>query len=893
MTATTVHLKDYTPFPFVVKQVHLNFDLGETATITGTFQIQAKKQDVYCDRLECDQRLPCAAHNQGSRGFLKLHGADTLKLESVFLDGVRLTEGVDGFVVSEGALTVSVPTTQQFTLGIVVTVQPLTNTALYGLYKSSGIFCTQCEAEGFRRMMYFPDRPDVLSRYTVRIVADKTESPILLSNGNLVAEGDLPGGRHYAIWVDPWPKPCYLFALVAGDLVPTRGTFTTMSGKEVQLCIWTQAHNADKTTHAMKSVKKAMKWDEEVYGREYDLALFNIVAVDDFNMGAMENKGLNIFNSRLILCSAETATDDHYAVIEGVIGHEYFHNWSGNRVTCRDWFQLSLKEGFTVFRDSNFSADMQSRPVKRIDFVRTLRTRQFPEDAGAMAHPVRPASYQKIDNFYTMTIYEKGAEVIGMYHTLLGSANFRKATDLYFNRHDGQAATVDDMYQAMVDTYPELARMGDFKLWYSQAGTPVVHVSTDYDEASQTFKLALSQTLPATADAPHTTKQPQVIPVAVGLLDSKGQDILPEKTAVLCLNQASQNFEFKGISERPVVCSVFRGFSAPVKIKYEQTTDELLFQLAHDTDEFNRYEAGQKLFTAAILEAHAHPDEVKLNPKLVEAVRRVLTHSSLDHLFIANVLSLPGVAELIADIAEADPLAMHTARSAVVNSLATALESDFKAVFDACCSSNPYEFTKSEMGRRTLRNTSLSFLVSTGKQAYIDLARECFVSATSMTDAHAAVSILSRVNCAARETSLNELYEKYKDEQLVLVTWLRIQASAELPGNVPALRALMDHPAFDIKNPNKCYAMWVGMSLSTTSLHAADGSGYQFLADAVIACDKVNPQVASRIVQPFTKIKAYDQPRQALMRKELERLAGAGLSANPLELVNASLRSCC
>ncbi|MDX1597774.1 MAG: aminopeptidase N, partial [Marinobacter sp.] len=641
----TIYLKDYRVPDFLVDHVDLRFELYEDgARVHSTLSLR---------------RNPEAFDN---RGALELDG-DSLKLESVALDGAVLEIGQyedlgDKLVVAE------VP--DAFELTVVTWIEPQNNTRLEGLYKSSGMFCTQCEAEGFRCITFFPDRPDVMSRFRTRIEADKSSYPILLSNGNDVEQGDLADGRHFVTWEDPFPKPCYLFALVAGDLVEKRDTFTTLSGRNIDLRMYVEPRNSEKCEHAMDSLKRSMRWDEEVYGREYDLDIFMIVAVDDFNMGAMENKGLNIFNSSCVLASQETATDLAFQRIEAIVAHEYFHNWSGNRVTCRDWFQLSLKEGFTVFRDSQFSSDMGSPTVKRIEDVTLLRTAQFAEDGGPMAHPVRPASYMEISNFYTLTIYEKGAEVVRMIHTLLGPELFRKGSDLYFERHDGQAVTTDDFVKAMEDASGR--DLSQFRLWYEQAGTPVLNISDSYDEQTGIYHLTVEQTIPDTPG--QQDKQPQHIPFALGLLDSNGNDI-PLKMAdgdddapterVLELTEASHTFEFNDVREQPVP-SLLRQFSAPVRVVYSWTREQLEFLMSHDSDGFNRWDAGQRLAVDVISSLVDAPDDAEIEPRLVAAYRHLMSDTSLDQALVAKMLQLPSEAYLIELADSPDVQAIHQAR---------------------------------------------------------------------------------------------------------------------------------------------------------------------------------------------------------------------------------------
>ncbi|CAA7390740.1 unnamed protein product [Spirodela intermedia] len=879
-----IFLKDYKMPDYYFDSVDLSFLLGEEKTIVSS-------KIIVSPRIE------------GNSHPLVLDGRD-VKLLSVKVDDKDLKE--EDFHLDSHHLTLTRPPSGTFTLEIVTEICPQNNTSLEGLYKSSGNFCTQCEAEGFRKITFFQDRPDVMAIYTCRIEADKTLYPVLLSNGNLIEQGDLEGGKHYALWKDPFKKPSYLFALVAGQLESRDDTFITSSGREVSLRIWTPAQDLPKTAHAMYSLKAAMKWDEEVFGLEYDLDLFNIVAVPDFNMGAMENKSLNIFNSKLVLASPETATDGDYAAILGVIGHEYFHNWTGNRVTCRDWFQLSLKEGLTVFRDQEFSSDMGSRTVKRIADVSRLRNFQFPQDAGPMAHPIRPHSYIKMDNFYTVTVYEKGAEVVRMYKTLLESSGFRKGMDLYFKRHDGQAVTCEDFFAAMRDAND--ADLSNFLLWYSQAGTPNVKVVSSYNSEAMTFSLKFSQGVPATPG--QHVKEPMFIPVAVGLLTSSGEDIpitsvyhdgtletvmengQPVFTTILKVNKKEDEFVFANIAERPIP-SLLRGFSAPIRLDSDLTDEDLFSLLAHDSDGFNRWEAGQILSRKLMLSLVAdfqQSNPLVLNPKFVEGLRTIIRDPSLDKEFIAKAVTLPGEGEIMDLMEVADPDAVHAVRSFIRKELALQLKEEFLSTVINNRSSEPYTFDHENLARRALKNVALAYLASLGDEELTNLALDEYKSATNMTDQVAALAAIAQNPGLAREEVLLDFYQKWSDDFLVVNKWLSLQAMSDIPGNVANVQNLLKHPSFDLRNPNKVYALVGGFCASPVNFHAKDGSGYKFLGDIVLQLDKLNPQVASRMVSAFSRWRRFDDYRQALAKEQLEKiLAANGLSENVYEIASKSL----
>ncbi|XP_020115205.1 puromycin-sensitive aminopeptidase isoform X2 [Ananas comosus] len=883
-TPKEIFLKDYKMPDYLFDTVDLRFQLGEDKTIVSSkIAVLPRVEGISCP--------------------LVLHGRD-VKLLSIKLDGKELKG--EEYKLDSRYLTLTSPPSSAFTLEIITEIYPQNNTSLEGLYKTSGNFCTQCEAEGFRKITFYQDRPDVMAKYTCWIEADKSLYPVLLSNGNLVEQGDLENGKHYVLWEDPFKKPSYLFALVAGQLESREDSFVTCSGRKVALRIWTPAQDVPKTAHAMYSLKAAMKWDEEVFGLEYDLDLFNIVAVPDFNMGAMENKSLNIFNSKLVLASPETASDGDYAAILGVIGHEYFHNWTGNRVTCRDWFQLSLKEGLTVFRDQEFSSDLGSRTVKRIADVSRLRNYQFPQDAGPMAHPVRPHSYIKMDNFYTVTVYEKGAEVVRMYKTLLGSSGFRKGMDLYFQRHDGQAVTCEDFYAAMRDA--NSADFSNFLLWYSQAGTPSVKVTTSYDPNAQTFTLKFSQEVPPTPGQP--VKEPMLIPVAVGLLDSTGKDMplsfiynngnlqalkngnQPVFTTVLQVKKKEEEFVFSDIPERPIP-SLLRGFSAPIRLDSDLMDSDLFFLLAHDSDEFNRWEAGQVLARKLMLNLVADYQQNKslvLNPNFVDGIRSILCNSSLDKEFISKAITLPGEGEIMDMMAVADPDAVHAVRTFIKKQLALQLKEEFLATLKNNRSSEPYVFDHPSMARRALKNTSLAYLASLNEPELTELALNEYKSATNMTEQFAALAAIAQNPGQVRDDVLADFYNKWQDDFLVVNKWFALQAMSDIPGNVANVQKLLSHPAFDLRNPNKVYSLIGGFCGSPVNFHAKDGSGYKFLGDVVLQLDKINPQVASRMVSAFSRWRRYDETRQTLAKAQLEMIMSAnGLSENVYEIASKSL----
>ena len=869
----TIYLKEYQAPAYDVVSLHLHFDLRETETVVTATQ-----------------------HLKRLRGEpLVLNGED-LALLSITIDGETLAPG--RYEVSDESLTIKDPPSQ-FQLTIRTRINPKENTTLDGLYLSSGNFCTQCEAEGFRRITYYQDRPDVMTLFTTTIEGDQGKYPVLLSNGNLIDSGESENGRHWAKWEDPFKKPCYLFALVAGNLQYIEDRFTTLSGRDVTLRIYVEAHNIDKCEHAMASLQRAMKWDEAVYGREYDLDIYMIVAVDDFNMGAMENKGLNVFNSKFILARPEIATDTDYAQIEGVVAHEYFHNWSGNRVTCRDWFQLSLKEGFTVFRDQSFSADMFSHAVKRMEDVNILRSAQFVEDGGPMSHPVRPDAYVEINNFYTLTVYQKGAEVVRMIQTLVGADGFRKGTDLYFERHDGQAVTCDDFVSAMEDA--NRIDLTQFKRWYSQSGTPEVTIRTDYDAVARSYSVTFKQTCPPTPN--QATKLPYHIPVAMGLMDQNGAGIelqLQGEDApcgvhrVLDLKEEMQTFIFIKVDEAPIP-SVFRHFSAPVKIHYDYGDEALAFLMAHDDDEYNRWDAGQRLAIRCITQlvegeanangnANANASQATLQ-HFSDAFGALLKNVDLDASLVAEALRLPRESYLGEFFTPADPVAIHDARCHLMRTLAQAHGDALWGLYEGLAQPE-YHIDADSMGRRALRNTALAYLMCLETEAAIARGYDQFETANNMTDVMAALSALCQIDCSERETALAAFYAQWKHVPLVVDKWLILQATSQVSGTLDRVKALKEHESFNIKNPNKVRSL-IGAFCSgnPAQFHQTDGAGYAFLADNVLALDAMNPQIAARLLSPLIQWRRYDDARQVQMKTQLQRILDTkDLSKNVYEI---------
>ncbi|GAA0633458.1 aminopeptidase N [Thalassospira tepidiphila] len=872
-----IRREDYKEPDFIVEKVELVFDLDRDVTNVKSRLFMAAN--------------PVRGTGKGDEVFL--HGED-MKLLSVTLNETRLASS--DFTVDQEGLRFKAPG-QNFIAELETQISPANNTRLEGLYVSQSAFCTQCEAEGFRRITYFPDRPDVMATYRVTINANKESCPVLLSNGNLIDSGDLDGGRHFAVWEDPFPKPSYLFALVAGDLACVEDSFKTMSGRDVALRIFVEHGNEDRCDYAMDSLKRSMKWDEEVYGLEYDLDLFNIVAVSDFNMGAMENKSLNVFNAKFVLARPDTATDGDYERIESIVAHEYFHNWSGNRVTCRDWFQLSLKEGLTVFRDQEFSADQRSRPVQRIKDVNALRAAQFPEDAGPLAHPVRPDSYMEINNFYTATVYEKGAELIRMMHTLLGPDGYRKGIDLYFDRHDGQAVTCDDFAKAMEDANG--IDFSQLKLWYSQAGTPKLSWQGDYDADAKQYRLTISQKTDPTPG--QSDKKPLHMPISIGLLGADGSDLVAKTVE---LTEASQEFVFDGVTEAPVL-SFNRGFSAPVNITTDQPDDELVFLMGNDSDAFNRWEAGQKYATRLMLSAiaayeanggdvdAAFSDEQAHVDAFIAAMRATLINDDLDKAFRADALVLPGEAFLSEQRKPANPEAIYQVRTALRKRIGQALSDDFANTYHQNASNAAFTPDAASAGQRALRATALAYLVASGADEFADVAVAQYGTADNMTDQMAALSVLNNLDHPGRETALADFEERFANDGVVLDKWFSLQAMSSRDDTLARIKDLMSHPAFTMRNPNKVRALIGAFATGNPRhFHAKDGSGYAFYADRLIELDDINPQVAARLCAPLGKWAKYDADRADKMKAELNRiLAKPEISRDLYEIASKSVAS--
>jgi aminopeptidase N len=877
----TIYRKDYQVPVYLIDHVELKFLLDSQQThVTAHLTLQ---------------RNPVS---QVANHDLILAG-ENLTLLNLALDGQTLSP--DYYQQTADSLIIRMlPQDKSFVITVENFINPAANTALEGLYASNGMLCTQCEAQGFRKITYFLDRPDVMAKFTTTLIGDKTLYPVLLSNGNKVASGELDNNQHWVKWEDPFAKPCYLFALVAGQLEMLKDSFTTMSGRNVALQIFVAAHDLDKCDHAMQSLKRAMRWDEKVYGREYDLDLYMIVAVGHFNMGAMENKGLNIFNTKFVLARPDTATDEDYEGIEAVIAHEYFHNWTGNRITCRDWFQLSLKEGFTVFRDQEFTADHTSRGVKRIEDVVLLRSRQFAEDAGPLAHPIRPDSYIEINNFYTLTVYEKGAEVVRMIHTLLGAERFRLGCDLYFIRHDGQAVTCDDFVTAMEEA--NSIDLTQFRQWYAQAGTPLIQVEQSYNADKQELTLTLSQSNPATPG--QTEKPPLHIPVKVGLLNPDGSIALcylpsiphgnsGREEVVLELTQARQSFVFCALAQQPIV-SLLRGFSAPVKVQMQQSLEELAFLLSYDDDLFNRWEAGQKLATQIIFSLIADKQQgrkLTLNPILIDAFGKVLAQSWEDLSYFSLLLKLPSEIYLAEQMAVVDVEAIHQVREFVRRQLAQHFQPQLRSLYQNYHREESGQFDAGAIGRRRVKNVCLSYLTAleTSESQQLSLAQ--FNSAKNMTDQIAALGAIVNSYHPEKQPCLEAFYQQWQDEALVIDKWFTLQACSTMPNTFAIVQKLMTHPAFDLKNPNRVRSLLGAFcNNNPVNYHAENGEGYEFLANQVIALNSLNPQVASRMVTALTSWRRFDVHRQALMKAQLQRIMQtAEISPDVYEIASKSL----
>lgn len=870
---TAIFLKDYKVPPFLIDKTELTFDLDETTTVV-TSKLHMRRNPL----------------DEKSTAPLILDGGEDVKLIGVAMDGYALPP--EEYQLVDDKLIITA-TADAFILTCETLIEPQNNTRLEGLYRSSSMFCTQCEAEGFRHIAYYLDRPDVMSVFTTTIIADESRYPVMLSNGNEVGRSKSEDGKTVVVWHDPFPKPAYLFALVAGDLAVKNDVFTTQSQREVKLQIFTESHNIDKVDYAMEALKRSMRWDEETYGREYDLDIFMIVAVDDFNMGAMENKGLNVFNSSCLLASPKTTTDDTFLRVEAIVAHEYFHNWSGNRVTCRDWFQLSLKEGFTVFRDQSFSADMHSETVKRVEDVSFLKTAQFAEDAGPMAHPVRPASFIEISNFYTLTVYEKGAEIVRMIHTLLGATLFRKGSDLYFERHDGQAVTCDDFVTAMQDASGIDLTL--FKRWYSQAGTPIVSVTDEYFPADNRYVLTVRQETPVTPGQP--TKLPLHIPIRVGLLSQEGEEIqvnyLGESSndVTLLLTEAVQTFEFHHVPSKPVP-SLLRSFSAPVKLRYDYSTEQLLLLMSSDSDGFNRWSAAQQLAVnelTQLIQQASKGQPLSIDSQLVTGFKALLEDASLDPAMVALILALPSQAYL-SELAETiDPHAIKQARHFLKVTIAEMLSAQFAAAYQENTICSEYQATAQDIAQRSLKSIALSYWSETSDQEAQNAISEQFENADNMTDQSAALSIAVQTGHAAAADMLHSFYEQWQDEPLVVNKWLMLSASQEGDEALSVVQGLMKHPSFDLKNPNKVRSVLGGFGQSVSGFHKEDGSGYRFLADQIIVLNKRNPQLAARLCTPLTRWKKLTADLSQKMKAELERILSQDLSKDVYEVVSKSL----
>ncbi|MGE4321470.1 MAG: aminopeptidase N [Sphingobium sp.] len=851
-----IRRSDYRQPDWLVPDIEMDFDLAAEGTRIRT--------------------LLSVTRNGAHQRPLRLDGDGLMPLE-IKVDGRVLTQ--DEWALDAGNLVIALAG-RAHQVETCVEIVPEGNSKLMGLYASGGLLCTQCEAEGFRRITFFPDRPDILSRYTVRMAADKARYPVLLANGDPVAQGELDGGRHWAQWSDPFPKPCYLFALVAGDLACNADSFTTMTGREVRLGIWVREDDLPRTAHAMQALKNSMAWDERTYGREYDLDVFNIVAVADFNFGAMENKGLNIFNSRYILADPETATDLDYDGVEGVVAHEYFHNWSGNRVTCRDWFQLSLKEGFTVFRDQSFSADMGSHSVKRIEDVRVLRAAQFQEDAGPLAHPIRPESYMEISNFYTATIYNKGAEIIRMMALMLGPERFRAATDLYFDRHDGEAATCEDFVVAMEEGGG--IDLTQFRRWYTQAGTPHVRALLTHDPVTRTAELTLEQSLVPTPGQPD--KQPMAIPLRIALFDPVTQASAGD--TLLLLTEPRQKFAFQDVA-RPPVLSINRGFSAPVIVDTNRSQGDLAFLSAYDDDPFARYEAMQQLMVDVLV---GHIGGLEMDEAaVIDAVRNIVTDSLLDGAFVAEALRLPSEAYLGDQMAIVDPDMIHAARAGLQRRIGVELEDMWRDVH-ARTKADGFSLSSQAKGARKLRNLALLYLVESGAADGPAIAFGQFDEADNMTERQAALAILANGASPEREAALDIFYNRYRADALTLDKWFQTQAFALHPDTVGLVEELSRHRDFTLANPNRARSLYGAFTANQWAFHHGSGQGYRLVADAIIALDPLNPQTAARLVPPLGRWKRFDADRAAAMRGQLERiLAAPGLSKDVTEQASKSL----
>ena len=873
-TPRPVLLADYTPPAYLISKVDLSIALDPTRT-----------------RVKARSKVNRNPKSTAPRG-LRLDG-EFLELESLSIDGKELA--VSAYALDETGLTIHAPPQSPFTLDVTTYVNPQANTALQGIYLSRGVYCSQCEAQGFRRITFFADRPDVLSVYTVRLEADTATAPILLANGNPVERGTLKNGqRHYAVWHDPFPKPCYLFAIVGGDLAPVSAPFTTMTGRKVDLRIYVEHGKENRAHWAMDSLRRAMLWDEKRFGREYDLEVFNIVAVSDFNMGAMENKGLNIFNDRLILASADTATDGNFEAIESVVAHEYFHNWTGNRITCRDWFQLCLKEGLTVYRDQEFSSDERSATVQRITDVRQLQALQFPEDQGPLSHPVRPESYIEINNFYTATVYEKGAELVRMIETILGAQKFRAGMDLYFERHDGDAATIEDFLKCFEDASGQSLK--HFKLWYSQSGTPELVCSFQHDPATKTAELTVLQNIAATHAQPK--KQPLFIPLSIGLLGGNGQELKIElesgttlRPGVLAVTAANQTFKFKNVSTRPVP-SLLRGFSAPVNVTIDLSDADLAFLMMHDTDLFNRWKSANRFASRTILGAlnNGSPEAITAGAdRYAAALAMALDSPNIDDAYKAEVLKLPSLSDIARDKASnVDHAAIDAAHRAMSRHVATRLSSLLEKLYTTATAPGAFVPDAASAGKRALRNAALTLLTSRGTPADYARVENHYTSATNMTDSAHALALLAGLEIPARQRALINFFDRWKDDHLVIDMWFAAQAHSVLPSALDTVKELTGHPLFKLTTPNKVRALIGSFALSNPlQFNRPDGAGYIFVAEKVLEVDKINPQVAARLLGAFRSYRSLEPKRYARAAAALSKVAEtAHISRDISEIVN-------
>jgi aminopeptidase N len=870
-----IRLRDYRPPDWLIETVELDVSLDPAATTVRS-------------------KLRLKPNGGGTPAALVLDGEE-LKLRSLSLDGKPLP--AEAFMATPDKLTIAQPPNHPFTLEVETVIDPAANTQLMGLYRAGATYCTQCEAEGFRRITYFLDRPDVMAVYTTRIEADKTEAPVLLSNGNLIAKGDVPGtNRHFAVWHDPFKKPCYLFALVGGELACVADSFRTMSGRDVALHIYVEPGKEDRCTYAMDSLKRAMRWDEEVFGREYDLDIFMIVAVSAFNMGAMENKGLNIFNDKYVLASPATATDTDYAHIEAVIAHEYFHNWTGDRITCRDWFQLCLKEGLTVFRDEEFSADMRSRAVERISDVRALRSHQFVEDAGPLAHPVRPELYHEINNFYTTTVYDKGGEVVRMIKALLGPELFRKGMDLYFERHDGEAATIEQFVQCFADVSGR--DFSQFMLWYTQAGTPEIVVAPHYDARAKTYRLDIKQTVPPTPGQPD--KKPMVIPLALGLVGKDGNDLPlvldagPLERNVVELTAPGQSFVFTSIAEPPIP-SINRGFSAPIKLTLPIKTDDLRFLAAHDRDPFNRWQAVQTLAMSLLTTSVAAlrtGGSAGADDGLIAALGAIVADTTLEPAFIALTLTPPSEPDVAREIGHnVDPDAIFAARKHLRAAIGRALGPTLASTYQQMMTPGPYHPDAESAGRRALKNVCLALLAATGEEQAVKLALAQYQGADNMTDRMAALDILTLHDRPERAHAFDDFYARYADDPLIIDKWLALQAAIPEPTTLDRVRVLTVHPSFSMANPNRVRSLIGSFAQANhTQFNRLDGAGYHFIADVALELDPKNPQVAARLMGAFRSWRALEAKRRAQAEAALRRVAAVpSLSRDVHDIVARTL----